>query len=162
MQVYNFIESALTPYTFNPTMDQRVVACRVAWSLFGKRYYLRMNELAGRPILMMPIIGSLIGFNILSVLWRRGQVYVTTSFPHDYIVGNTIDLTVRGCAPEAYNGRFRCFIPNPQQIVYDLPVYPGEPLGFGFINYDINIAAGYFSTSTIVYRDANHQFEVTP
>jgi len=161
MQVFSFIESTLSPYTFNPTVDGRVVAAKVVWSLFGKRYYLRMTELAGGVIFLLPVIGSLEGFNILSLAWRRGQVYITTSYPHDYTVANTIDLTVRGCLPEGYNGRFRCFIPNPQQIVYDVPVYPGEPLQFGFVNYDIDIAAGYFD-STVIYRSANQQFEVSP
>lgn len=33
----------------------------------------------------------------------------------------------------------------------------GSPLG-----YDINLAAGYFTTSTLVYRAPNNQIEVSP
>jgi hypothetical protein len=162
MEVFPFTESILQPYTFNPTMDQRVVAARVVWSLFGKRYYLRMSELTGTPIFLLPVIGSLEGFSVLSLNWLRGQVYMTTTYPHDYRVGSTLILTIRGCAPNGYNGRTRAYIPNPRQIIYNQPIYPGQPLQFGFVNYDINIAAGYFNTSRIVYRTANRQFEVSP
>ena len=30
------------------------------------------------------------------------------------------------------------------------------------LNYDTNLAAGYFTTSTLIYRGANSQFEVSP
>lgn len=160
--IFNFQESPLAPYSFNPTMDERVVAAQVRWSLYGKRYYLLMAELGGELIFNLPLIGSVTGFHITHIEWLRGKVYVNTSFPHDFTLGNTVDLTIRGCIPEAYNGRHRTYVNSPRQFIFDLPDYPGIPLIFGYIAFDIDIAAGYFDTSTIVYRTANMQFEVNP
>ncbi len=41
-------------------------------------------------------------------------------------------------------------------LVFQKPL-TGSPDG-----YDINIAAGYFFTSTLVYRDSTNNFEVSP
>jgi len=71
-------------------------------------------------------------------------------------------LTIRDCFPDAYNGRHRCYVSAPRELQFDLPSFPGRALALGFIGYDINIAAGYFDNSTIIYRSANQQFEVTP
>jgi len=160
--IFNFQETVLQPYTFNPTMDERVVSAIVLWSLYGKRYYLRMNELGGEPIFMLPLIGSVVGFHILSITWLRGIVTVTTSFPHNFPVGNTMNLTLRGCFPDAYNGTHQTYVSSPRELQFNLASFPGLALVFGFISYDINIGAGYFDTSTIVYRTANKQFEVSP
>ncbi len=160
--IYDFAPTPLEPYQFSPTMDDRVVTARVVWSLFGKRWYLQMNELGGDLIFMLPVIGSLIGFHILSMVWLRGKVTLTTSFPHNFTVGNTVNLTIRGCVPDAYNGPKSVFVLTPTQFQFDAPSFPGRPLILGDISFDVNIAAGYFNTSTIVYRTANKQFEVSP
>ena len=41
-------------------------------------------------------------------------------------------------------------------LVFQKPL-TGSPLG-----YDINLAQGYFVTSTLVYREPTNNFEVTP
>jgi len=37
-----------------------------------------------------------------------------------------------------------------------------KPLTASPDNYDINLVEGYFTTSTLVYRDSSNNFEITP
>lgn len=37
-----------------------------------------------------------------------------------------------------------------------------KPLTASPLDYDINLIAGYFTTSTLIYRESTNNFEVTP
>lgn len=41
-------------------------------------------------------------------------------------------------------------------LIVSIPLIGSPP------DYDINIVKGYFTTSALVYREANKQFEITP
>ena len=80
---------------------------------------------------------------------------------HGFQVGTVVNLTVSGMVPSSYNGTFRAIAINPTQLTYALDIPSGPVSTFGTASNDINLAAGYFNSS-LVYRDQNRQFEVTP
>lgn len=159
--IFNFTPSATAVFAFQPTLDGQVYNVTIPWSLFGQRYYIQVADLSGNVILFEALAGSDTGVNVSSLAWAQGQVTLTTSLPHGYKIGSVIDLTVSGCAPAAYNGRFECQIAGPQTLTYALASNPGVATGFGALTYDISLVSGYFS-STLVFRQPNMQFEVNP
>ena len=85
----DFVQSNLTPFQFQPTLDGTTYVCTVTWNIFGQRFYLLCQTVAGDVIFNQALVGS--------------------------------------------------------------------PLG-----YDINLAGGYFTTSTLVFRQSTQQFEISP
>lgn len=158
---FNFTPSATAAFQFQPTLDGQVYNATILWSLFGQRYYLQLADLSGNIIVYEALAGSDTGVNISSLVWSQGDVTLTTSAPHGYDIGKVIDLTVSGCAPAGYNGRYQCQITGADTLVYALASNPGVTTGFGALTYDISLVSGYFA-STLVFRQPNQQFEVNP
>lgn len=158
---FNFTPSATSVYQFQPMLDGQTYNVTVPWSLFGQRYYIQVADLSGNVIVYEALAGSDTGVNIASLSWSQGQVTLMTSEDHGYGIGSIVDLTVSGCAPATYNGRYQCHITGADTLVYSLTSNPGVATGFGALTYDISLVSGYFA-STLVYRQPNQQFEVSP
>jgi hypothetical protein len=158
---FNFTPSITAAYQFQPTLDGQVYNATILWSVFGQRYYLRLADLSGNVIVHEALAGSDTGINVSSLSWSQGQVTLTTIAPHNYNIGEIIYLTVSGCSPDAYNGRFACNITGPDTLTYSLATDPGVAVGFGALSYDVSLVSGYFD-STLVFRQPNMQFEVSP
>ena len=149
------------PFSFQPSLDGVQYTITVPWSLFGQRFYVNCYTLSGVLVFSLPLIGSLIGMHIQSLAWDSGTVTVTTDNPHGYEVGSIVNLTVVDCTPVSYNGTFPANITSRTTFTYTVASFPGSVSSFGSVQYDVNIAAGYFD-STLVYRVENQQFEVSP
>lgn len=151
------------PFTFQPVLDGQNYTALVQWLAFGQRWYLSLYEGSSvDPIFNLPLIGSPGGVAIQSLSWNAGLVSVVTDQPHGYRLAQTVKLTIAGCAPDAYNGVFKCLITSPQKMTYALDNNPGQATTVGQVSFDINMAEGYFSESTLVYREASQTFEVRP
>ena len=111
---------------------------------------------------MVPLIGSPSGIQLENLTWELNTVTAQTTVPHGYSVGSTIDLTISGVTPSGYNGIYECLITGDDLFTYELSSYPGSISNLGSVSYDINLAGGYFTTSTLIYRDAAQWFEVNP
>lgn len=158
---YPFTPSAVAPFNFQPTLDGVVYNITVPWSLFGQRYYVNCYTQNGNLVFSVPLIGSVDGIHIQDVSWANGYVTVTLDEAHNFRVGATVKLTITGMTPAAYNGTFECMATSRNQFTYPLMADPGTESALGYAQYDVNIAAGYF-TSTLVFRESNQTFEVSP
>lgn len=160
---FNFQPPAQSNFQFEPTLDGNPYAAVVPWLLFGQRWYLALFSLNGVLIFYRSLIGSPPGLDIQTIGWEGdGYVAVTTSMPVPYQIGQTINLTISGCSPDAYNGTFPCLITGPDSFIYPLAGNPGAVTALGRAAYNINLAWGYFQQSSLVYRPATQQFEVSP
>ncbi|MDR3449358.1 MAG: hypothetical protein P4M15_06375 [Alphaproteobacteria bacterium] len=83
-----------------------------------------------------------------------------TQSPHGYAIGGVLRLTIAGCAPAAFNGAYACRITGASTFTYPLSIDPGQNVVAGSSSFLLNLAGNYFTTSTLVYRNA--QFEVAP
>ena len=110
----------------------------------------------------MPLIGSQDGIHVQSIDWVNGRAIATCDIPHNFRVGTLVNATLRGFSPDAYNGAHQVFITSPNTFTYELSNDPGTASLLGYIYYDINLSAGYFSNSNLVYRASNQTFEVNP
>ena len=159
---FDFAPSALAPFSFQPTLDGQIYTVIVTWNLFAQRWYINVYNLSGTLIVATALIGSPLGIAIAAVSWALGTVTITTQAPHGYPPGATIDLTVSAMAPDAYNGLISALVTGPDTFTYALADFPGAATALGVVAYNINLVASYFTTSSLVFRQANQQFEVSP
>ena len=159
---YPFTPNNQAPFQFSPTLDGDVYNVRVTWSLFGRRYYINVYDLSRNLIVSLPMIGSPSAFNLSSLSWVNGLVIATTAVPHGYLVNSTTELIVSGASPDAYNGTVSAFIIDQSTFQYDVTQDPGPATVAGSVVFDIDLVAGYFTTSTLVFRQDANQFEVNP
>lgn len=158
--LFNFTPSAVAPYSFQPTLDGAVYNAVVTWNLFGRRYYLNLYQLDGTLVACEALVGSPTGVVLQGISWASGLVTATTAQPHGYAVTATVELTVSGCSPDAYNGTFGCLIMGFSTFTYPLATAPLPATVLGAVAYDIDLVDGYFATSSLVFRDGSQQFEV--
>lgn len=161
-QVFPFVPNVQAPFAFQPTLDRLGYTATVTWNLFGQRWYLNVNELTGGLVFSLPLLGSPDGTDIESVAWAFGKVTAKTARPHNYTVGLTVQVTISGCAPDAYNGTVAAYIVDVDTFTYQVAANPGDATLLGAQIYNIDMAAGYFDASTLVYRESSQTFEVTP
>ena len=159
---FQFVPNSQAPFAFQPTLDQQQYAATVSWNLFGQRWYINVNQLTGELVFSLPLLGSPDGVSIESATWAFGTVTAVTSRPHNYTVGQTVELTLTGFAPDAYNGVVLAFIVDAMTFTYSIAGNPGPTTQLGSEIYNLNLAGGYFTTSTLVYRESSQTFEVTP
>jgi hypothetical protein len=164
MTTYQFVPSTSSAFNFQPTLDGQQYNVIVAWNLFGQRYYVNCYTLVGGLVFSLPLIGSLNAISLQSLSWdyARQTVTATTILPHNFLLGQLVDVTISGCTPTAYNGMYPAIVNGKNSFTYPLAADPGSPVTLGTAAYNINLAAGYFSTSTLVYRVQNQTFEVVP
>lgn len=150
------------PFQFQPTLDGVVYAASVQWNAFGQRWYISLATMNGLPIFNQALVGSMPAVQIQSLNWANGQVTMVCAEPHTFNIGDTNIISVSGCLPDAYNGKFLAYATDLLTLVYPLAQAPGNATGIGLMTYDIDLANTYFNTSTLVFRQGTQQFEVTP
>jgi len=160
-----FAPTATVPFSFSPTLDGAQYKAVITWGLAGQRWYVNLYNQTGNLIFYLPLIGSPTAVQTLSLTWDGVQnlVTVTTVVPHGLPIGITAQLTISGVTPAAYNGIRDLFAIGPSTLTFPQSVDPGgDATVNGNIGRDINIAGGYFNTSTFVFRQTTQQFEVAP
>jgi hypothetical protein len=159
---FNFQPPKQSNFQFSPTLDGQPYTAVVPWLLFGQRWYLALLQLNGALVFYRSLVGSPLGFILETLSWQAGAALAQTSAAHGFRNGQTVELTVSGCSPDAYNGAFPCLITGPDTFSYPLPGNPGAASVLGGAAYNLNLAGGYFRTSSLVFRPATMQFEVSP
>lgn len=157
---YPYVASPAAPFSFQPTLDGAQYLATIRWNLFGQRRYLFLTQLDGTPVVTTPVIESPPSLTLASLSWANGAVTAVTALPHNFQSGSTVALTVSGCVPATYNAQTQAFVPDHQTLTYPLIGDPGPATMLGVADWVVNIVAGYFTTSSLVFR--NGQFEVTP
>lgn len=158
---FDFVPSNVAPFQFQPTLDGVVHTCVITWNLFGRRYYLSCYQLDGTRVFSRAMVGSPSGFVIEELDWEAGVAIAKTVDGHGFVPGSTVRLTIDGANPAAYNGIVDALAVDADTLTWSLPTNPGPTVvpGSAFVNIDL--AGGYF-TSSLVYREPNRQFEVSP
>lgn len=159
---FQFVPNVQTAFTFQPTLNRTQYTASVTWNLFSQRWYLTLTAANRSRVFTVPLIGSPDALIINSAEWELGRVTITTDPTRDYVDGQTVELTVRDCLPEEYNGRVSALVMNDHTFSYPVLVNPGPSTQLGRIVYDVNLIGGYIPNSTLVYRTSSQMFEVTP
>jgi len=158
-----FVPQPAQAFVFSATLDGIGVTCQVPWNLFGNRWYLSMLDLNGISIAYRALAASPDPLPIKFISWEQDDgVFVETIEPHMFEFMSTCNLTLAGVVPDVLNGVWSSFITGPNTFNFKLMTDPGPISSFGQVSNDINLAAGYFSNSTLVFRQSTQMFEITP
>ena len=147
---------------FSPTLDGAQYLYTCTWNLFAQRYYLNCLDADGNRIFSRALVETPPALALESLTWSEltGLVTATTQAPHGYAIGSAVGLTVAGCSPDTYNGAALVTITGPSSFTYPLSADPGANVVAGSASQLIDMAAGYFAASTLIFR--NSAFEVAP
>jgi hypothetical protein len=161
----DFVPSNQAPFQFQPTLDGAVYTALITWNLARGGWYITLYDLNGTRILTLPLIGSPTAVLTSSITWdvTRQLVTVTSAVPHGLKTGTVAEMTVFGALPDVYNRTVDMYAVNAYDLTYPETTDPGSAAtSQGYLIHNINLVAGYFSISTLVYRADTKQFEVTP
>jgi hypothetical protein len=148
--------------TVQVTLDGGLYTLACLWSIYGQRYYVQCASQSGAVIFLLPLVETAPAVPVSSASWLEatGLVTFVTATPLPFPIGSVVNLTISGCSPVAYNGLVACSMLNSTTFTYPLASDPGIFSLPGSVSFLLNLAAGYFVTSTLIFR--NGQFEVTP
>ena len=157
-------------FSFQPFLDGNVYNAVCWWNADGQRWYITVTAVDGSLLFNLPLIGSPTGFPLQALTWANGIAQGVCIDPHGYDLLSTVILTISGCAPDEYNGVFPVFITGKNTFTYKISSNPGGTTvdgtdtasKLGAVSQDFNIGAGYFTASTLVFRQASQMFEVSP
>jgi hypothetical protein len=161
----DFTPSSAKPFQFQPTLDGAAHTLVVTWGLAGKRWYVNLYDQTGALVFYLPLIASPSAMTVQSITWDATTqlVTVTTVAPHGLELGTIVALTISNVVPSTYNGVVDLIPNGPTTLIYPQSTDPGgNATTVGAIGRDINLGGGYLKTSTLVFRDATQQFEVSP
>lgn len=158
----NFAPTPQAPFQFQAVLDGAPYTIIVTWLAFGQRWYVNCYDQNNNLIFCLPLIGSADGLPLSALSWASGLVTATTGAPHGFRIGSAVQLTLTGTSPDGFNGSFLCSVLNTTQFSYLVANDPGPIATLGAASYNVNLAAGYFQTSTLVFRTSTQNFEVTP
>ena len=106
-----FVPNPQVAFSFQPVLDGATYNVTVTWNVFGQDYYVNIYDLNGNLIVNLPMVGSPPGVNISSLTWANGIVTAQTAMPVGWVnTYATMNLTLTGNTPDAYNGVFQSFI----------------------------------------------------
>lgn len=161
----DFLPTATKPFQFSPTLDGKQYSLVVTWGLAGQRWYVNIYDQTGGLVAFLPLVGSPDNLETTSLSWNDTAKIVTvaTDQPHGVPIGAVVVLTITNVVPDAFNGVRTLTSTGLSTLTYPQVTDPGGlATSQGNIGRDINLAAGYFSVSTLVFRQATQQFEITP
>ena len=92
----------------------------------------------------------------------QGLVTASTAAPHGFDLGAPVLLEIAGEVPAGYNGLHLCDVRGPSTFTYPLATDPGQEAVVGTYCSQINLAAPWFTTSRMIFRESQSRFEVTP
>lgn len=162
MTIYPFAQTVGANFTFNPILNGKTYQATVTWNVFGQRWYMNINDLAGNLIIATAVVSSDDQKAIESISWAYGVVTVTATLPHFMPLGTVANLNISGNTPNGYNGLFPCSITGPLTFTYLLSSYPGQQVTLGYFGGLIDLSAGLLKPSMLAYYANSNQFVTSP
>jgi hypothetical protein len=153
--------SATPPWSSTITLDGNLFTLAVTWNLFGQRWFINLYDLSGNLIVTKAMIGSPDGVTAESLSWDFGVATAVTSVPHKFAIGTEVEVTISGCAPDAYNGSVLAAVIDSVTLSYQLASNPGPATGIGTVQFLVDMLAGYFD-SILAYSDSAKNFITIP
>lgn len=161
-QLVAFVPPPNNIFSFQPILDGQTCLATTWWNSDSQRWFVTVTGPSGAALFTIPLIGSPYAVPIESLSWANGTVRATTSRPHGFRKLTTMNLSVVGCSPVAYNGVVTAFVTGPTSFTYQIQSDPNEADQLGQVSYDINLGAGYLKSSMFLFREQNQMFEISP
>jgi hypothetical protein len=161
MQVFPFIPNPIAPFRFQPTLDGNLCTGTVEWNLAGQRWYLHMRDVLGNDLFYVPMISSPDGIPTINLTWDGARQLVVITANHKQRIGQLVVLTLTNVVPTAYNGIWLMYAETSETLTYPQTVSPGgDATTQGLLSHNINLAGGYTTDTTVVYRGSSGNIEI--
>lgn len=148
-----FTPSIASPFRFTFQADGATWAAVVTWNVFGQRWYLNVYFQDGTRVFTVPLVGS--STWVTTPLATQEENYLARVF-NPYLVG--VGALVLSQNVETAT---RIAAIDSTVVALSAPsLSTGTDNAAQFSN-DINLAAGYFTSSTLVYRANAGRFEIS-
>jgi hypothetical protein len=157
-----FAPTALAPFQFTATLDGALYTVTVTWNFASQRWFISIVDQFGNEIVYRPLIGSPPVTPLTALSWTGGIVTALAPAFMGYRIGSLVNINVSGAQPAAVSGVFPCTMTGLASFTYAVPDDPGQILSAGSWSTDINLAGGWFDTSTLVFRASTQNFEISP
>lgn len=166
-----FVPSNTQAPSYNVTLDGNSYFLVVTWNVSAQRYYINIYSTDGTWVCTVPLTETAIGRPIQSMYYDTNQRAIFGSFQVEAITpvvgtaiwrpqGQIVQYTFDGFTPDTLNGEVDCLRTGFGEFMYSLATNPGPISVLGNGSRYMNMAEGYFETSTLIYRQ--NQFEVNP
>jgi hypothetical protein len=158
---YPFVPSNVKAPSFTPILDGVNYTITILWNISAQRYYVKCTSANNNLIFMVPLVDTLIGTEIQSLVWDENNKVVIAKLvvPHNFPVGEIVNVSIIQAIPRTYNGNGMALITGTNTFAYPMDQNPGAMYQAGVVQYLISMTKSYFK-STLVFR--NRQFEVSP
>jgi hypothetical protein len=171
--VVPFLPSNIKTYEFLVKLDGLDCKITTTWNVSAQRFYINVYQVDGSWIVTVPVISSPPSRSIQSVKFNPFQLVLEVVMvpPELWPIplspgglattpGTIMDYTLEGFSPNTYNGIFRGTHINGNLFTVPMANDPGSLTVTGFVSRKLNMIAGVFQTSTLIYR--NNAFEIGP
>jgi hypothetical protein len=158
---FQFLPNNRQAQSFMPTFDGVLYNVTIYWNISAQRYYVNCKDISGNLIFMVPLVGNMPPFQILSLSYDEFNQRVLAQIDIQYYmrIGRVIQANVINCVPQQYNGSGFLYLLSKDYLFYPMSTNPGPASVLGVVEYYISLTKGYFQ-STMIYR--NGYFEVNP
>jgi hypothetical protein len=171
--VVAFVPSNIKPFSFPAILDGVYYNIVVTWNISAQRYYINVYGSDGLWVVTVPLISSPPSRPVASVLYDPFQLILNVEMVSPLLwplplspqgianpPGTITDYTLEGFQPVTYNGLFRGMQVSPISFTVPMATNPGPLITTGYVSRQLNMLAGIFQTSTLIYR--NNAFEIGP
>jgi hypothetical protein len=161
MTTFPFVPSNVKAPTFQPALDGLTYTVSILFNVSGQRYYLNCKDITGNLIFMVPLVNTPNPMILESLIWDEVDevVIATLTEPHEFDIGEIVNLSIIQAVPSGYNGAGMCMITSHTTFTYPMKQNPGLMEQAGVAQFLISMTKAYFN-STLIFR--NMMFEVNP
>lgn len=159
---FPFQPSALQNFVFNPVLDGVTYVATVEWNVYGQRWYLRLADNSGNVVLYKAVASSADPQPLASLSWSRGTASATTTAPLGLPVGSQAALLLAGVTPAGYNGLVLATVTGRSSFTFELAEDPGSLVQLGSYGAIVDLVAGLFQVSKLLYLNATGSFVTVP
>jgi hypothetical protein len=147
---------------FTAVFDEESYTVIVTWNVSSQRYFINVYSISGNWICTVPMIETAAGVNIVNLNpnINNGTMEVTVESPYWRPLGQIVEITIANCQPDDINGTYDSLVIDRNVFTIPMPASRGQITVLGSASRLMNMLAGYFKTSSLVYR--NGMFEVSP
>jgi hypothetical protein len=153
----NFVQSALAPFQFQPTLNGVQYNVTVPSNAFGERYYINVSDLSGNLILYRALTESGPSFQA-SLTWAKAVVTAALTSNHNVRMGELANLRISQ-SNSPFDGTYQGLAVNATTFTFALPADPNVQVPVrGTLDFPLDLLAGY-GIGSLFFHFETQQFE---
>jgi hypothetical protein len=160
--VVPFSRSTIVTPQYSVVLDGVSYTVLVTWNVSAQRYYVNIYGNNKTLIVCRPLVQTSHSNPITDIYYDQNLgVMIVTLLNYIYRpIGQIIKYTLENFNPSILNGTINALTLSMNQFSFPIDNDPGAIITLGSAGRYMDMAAGYFQNSTLIFR--NNAFEVNP